>query len=68
MQTAHSSSTSSTEGDSFSPQTVSVALDFSPEEVSSLKQDLTENKKPAEEMQAKEVKPQFCCLLRKLVC
>ncbi|XP_015270847.1 PREDICTED: G2 and S phase-expressed protein 1 [Gekko japonicus] len=54
VQTADSSSTSSTEGDSFPPQAVSVALDFSPEKAPSWNQGLTENKKLAEEIQAKE--------------
>ncbi|KAL8221036.1 UNVERIFIED_CONTAM: hypothetical protein K2H54_057708 [Gekko kuhli] len=54
VQAADSSSTSSTEGDSFPPQAVSVTLDFSPEKAPSLKQGLTENKKLSEEIQAKE--------------
>ncbi|XP_048358025.1 G2 and S phase-expressed protein 1 isoform X1 [Sphaerodactylus townsendi] len=54
VQAAHSSSTSSTEGDEFPPQAVAVALDFSPEKSPSHKQDLAENQKPAEETQRKE--------------
>nr|XP_056703088.1 G2 and S phase-expressed protein 1 [Euleptes europaea] len=54
VQAAHSSSTSSSEGDLFPPQAVSVALDFSPEKSPSNKQDLAENQKPAKETQTKE--------------
>ncbi|XP_060100748.1 G2 and S phase-expressed protein 1 [Heteronotia binoei] len=54
IQADKNSSTSSTEGDLFPPQAVSVALDFSPEKAPSLKQGLFENKQTAKEIAPKE--------------